>query len=84
MDMFTLPYLKWITNKDIQYSTWNSVQGYMAAWIGGYLRGDFATLWAVACEAPVSMGFSRQEYWNGLPLPPPGDLPDPAYPFCTC
>ena len=40
MDMFTLPYLKWITNKDIQYSTWNSVQDYMAAWIGGDLRGE--------------------------------------------
>jgi len=31
----------------------------------------------VAPQAPLSMGFSRQEYWNGLPLPPPGDLPNP-------
>ena len=31
----------------------------------------------VACQAPLSMGFSRQEYWSGLPFPPPGDLPDP-------
>ena len=31
----------------------------------------------VAQQAPTSMGFSRQEYWNGLPFPPPGDLPDP-------
>ena len=30
----------------------------------------------VACQAPLSMGFSRQEYWNGLPCPPPGDLSD--------
>ena len=30
----------------------------------------------IACQAPVSMEFSRQEYWNGLPLPSPGDLPD--------
>ena len=37
----------------------------------------FATLWIVACQPPLSMGFSRQEYWNGLPCPPPGDLPDP-------
>ena len=37
----------------------------------------FATLWTVACQAPLSMGFSRQEYWSGLPFPPPGDLPDP-------
>ena len=35
------------------------------------------TLWTVACQAPLSMGFSRQEYWSGLPFPPPGDLPDP-------
>ena len=32
----------------------------------------------VACRAPLSMGFSRQEYWSGLPCPPPGDLPDPG------
>ena len=32
----------------------------------------------VACQAPLSMGFSRQEYWSGLPCPPPGDLPDPG------
>ena len=36
-----------------------------------------ATPWTVAHQAPLSMGFSRQEYWSGLPLPPPGDLPDP-------
>ena len=39
---------------------------------------DFATPWAVACQAPLSMGFSRQEYWSGLPCPPPGNLPDPG------
>ena len=38
----------------------------------------FATPWAVACQAPLSMGFSRREYWNGLPFPPPGDLPNPG------
>ena len=36
----------------------------------------FATLWTVAYQAPPSMGFSRQEYWSGLPFPSPGDLPD--------
>ena len=36
------------------------------------------TLSTVACQAPVSMGFSRQEYWSGLPCPTPGDLPDPG------
>ena len=38
----------------------------------------FATLWAVTHWAPLSNGFSRQEYWSGLPCPPPGDLPDSA------
>ena len=38
----------------------------------------FATLWTVACQASLSMGFSRQEYWSGLPFPAPGDLPDPG------
>ena len=34
------------------------------------------TLWTIACQAPLSMEFSRQEYWIGLPFPPPGDLSD--------
>ena len=38
----------------------------------------FATPWTVARQAPLSMGFSRQEYWSGLPFPSPGDLPDPG------
>ena len=38
--------------------------------------GLFATPWTVAYNAPLSMGFSRQEFWSGLPLPPPEDLPD--------
>ena len=38
----------------------------------------FATLWAVARQASLSMGFSRQEYWSGLQFPPPEDHPDPV------
>ena len=38
----------------------------------------FAPPWTVAHQAPPSMGFSRQEYWSGLPFPSPGDLPDPG------
>ena len=38
----------------------------------------YATPWIVACQAPLSMGFSRQEYWSGLPFPSPGVLPDPG------
>ena len=47
----------------------------------------FAILWTVAYQAPLSMGFSRQEYWSGLPFPSPGNLPDPGIeprsPACT-
>ena len=38
----------------------------------------FATVWTVAHQAPLSVGFSRQEYWSGLPCPPPGEFPDPG------
>ena len=38
----------------------------------------FATPWTVTCQASLSMGFSRHEYWRGLPCPSPGDLPDPG------
>ena len=40
--------------------------------------GLFATPWTVTCQAPLSMGFFRQEYWSGLPFPSTGDLPDPG------
>ena len=36
----------------------------------------FATLWTIACQTPLSVRFSRQDYWSGLPCPPPGDLSD--------
>ena len=39
---------------------------------------DFANLWAIAQQPPLSMGLFRQENWSGLPCPPPGDLPDPG------
>ena len=38
----------------------------------------FATPWTVACQAPLSIGFSRQEYWSELPFSPPGDFPNPG------
>ena len=47
---------------------------------GGLVAKSYLTLatpWTVACQAPLSMGFCRQEYWSGLPFPTPGDLPDP-------
>ena len=42
------------------------------------VMSDSVTLWTVARQAPLSMGFPRQAYWNGLPCPPRGDLPNPG------
>ena len=50
---------------------WSEVKSLSCAWL-------FVTPWTVACQAPPSMGFSRQEYWVGLLFPSPGDLPDPG------
>ena len=41
-------------------------------------QSTLATPWNVASQAPLSMGFSRQDYWSGLPFPSSGDLPDPG------
>ena len=46
--------------------------------ITSVLSDSFLTLWTIAHQAPLSMGFSRQEYWSGLPIPSPGDLPNPG------
>ena len=43
----------------------------------------FATLWIIARQASLSMGFSRQEYWSRLPCPPPGDLFDPGIKYVS-
>ena len=42
------------------------------------MSDSFASSWTVARQAPLSMGFPRQESWSGLPFPSPGDLPDPG------
>ena len=42
------------------------------------LCSTLVTPWTAACQAPMSLGFFRQEYWSGLPFPSPGDLPDPG------
>ena len=42
------------------------------------MSDSFATLWTLAHQAPLFMGFSQKEYWSGLPVPLPGDLPDPG------
>ena len=43
-----------------------------------------ATLWTITCQAPLSLGFSRQEYWSGLPFPLPEDLPDTGIELKSC
>ena len=42
------------------------------------MSDSFPIPWTITCQAPLLMGFSRQEYWSGLPFPSPGDLPDPG------
>ena len=44
----------------------------------GVVLSSFVTPWTIACQAPLSMEFSSQEYWSGLPFPFPGDLPNPG------
>ena len=52
--------------------------GYMHKCQVASVMSDSATLWTIAHQAPLSMGFSRQEYWSGLPCSPPGALPNPG------
>ena len=63
----------WTTREFLTMSSFDTVQMIVKllshVWI-------FVTPWTVACQTPPSMGFSREEYWSGLPFPSPGDLPD--------
>ena len=57
------------------------LRGNMIQFPGGLVPKSCPTLatpWTVASQAPLSMGFSRQVYWSGLPFPSPGDLPNPG------
>ena len=74
-----------LANIQIQRSQFHSLtmamgrpKGYLWLWYVCSVTSDSATLCAIARQAPLSMGFFRQEYWSGLPFPPPGDLPDPG------
>ena len=57
--------------QDLSSEVWSEVKSLSRVWL-------FATPWNIAYWAPPSMGFSRQEYWSGLPFPSPGDLPNPG------
>ena len=50
----------------------------LSIYIYFYSTKSFVIPWTVACQVPLSMGFSRQEYWSGLPFAPPGELPNPG------
>ena len=59
--------IHWVVSK----WAWKKLKSLSRVWL-------FATPWTAAYQAPPSMGFSRQEYWSGLPFPSPGDLPNPG------
>ena len=52
--------------------------GHLLLFICSVVSNSFATSWTTSCQVPLSTGFPRQEYWNGLPFPAPGVLPDPG------
>ena len=59
MDKHTLLYLKWITNKDLLYSTWNSAQWYVAAWMGGELGGEWIHVFVWLSPFAVQLKLSQ-------------------------
>ena len=67
----TLASVKYIWEKTIRMDQFSSVQSLSRVWL-------FAIPWTVTHQAPLSMEFSRHEYWSGLPFPSPVDLPDPG------
>ena len=83
-------HLTWVSKegtllKILQWPIWEknlkrSAYMYMHACVQNCLSRVwlFVTLWTVTCQPLLSIGFSRQEYWSGLPCPPPGDLLDPG------
>ena len=73
MEMGWWPWLSWVWD-EWQRKLWDG--SCMCAQLLSHVP-LIVTLWAVACQGPLSMGFFRQEYWSGLPFFPPGDLPHP-------
>ena len=61
------------------WATWGGLKHLMYMYATGFSHARLlAILWTITSQAPLSMGFSRQEYCGGFPCPPPGDLPDPG------
>ena len=59
MDMYTLLYIKWITNKDLLYSTWNSAQCYRPAWMGGTFGGEWIHVYVWVCPFAVHLKLTQ-------------------------
>ena len=62
MVMYTLLYLKWVTNKDLLYSTGNSAQCYVAAWMGGEFRGEWILVYVLLSPFAVYLKLSQHCY----------------------
>ena len=85
---FSVEFMVWGKNTKVMYqsSSWWGVRSLhflcdfrkVCACVHGAAVQPFVTPWTVACQAPLSMEFSKQEYWDVLPCPPPGDLTDPG------
>ena len=95
MDRYSLLYLKWITNNDLLYSTWNSPHCYVAAWMGGEYRGElllfsrycvwlFMTPWTVAPQSPPSMGFPSKNTGVGCNFLYQGIFPTQRLNLVSC
>ena len=56
----------------------NLVMRYRLGAVDKTMNEHFGTPWTIACQSSLSMRFSRQEYWSGLPFPPPGEFPNPG------
>ena len=93
INIHTVLYIYKKTNKDLLYSTGNYIKYLVITYSRKELEKEctcagvlssfsrvqlFATLWTVAHQVPLSMGFSRQESWSGLPSPPPRNLSNPG------
>ena len=74
--MYTFPNV-WTTLQVVFFRKWSWNEGWNSC-VASKLCLTLATPWTIACQAPQSMEFSRQEYWSGLPFPNQGDLPDPG------
>ena len=67
------------TGKDLlRKISGNSIKKLLLLFSCSVMSNSFANPWTTACQSPLSMGLSRQEYWHALPFPSPGDLPNPG------